>query len=381
MRTPAATRTTAILLVTLCLVMPAAHAATIQPGTIQLSGTTLHHGDTLFVTAEVNGGSGLSSLTYVFENNASQIVNVTDNLTHAWNDTYRVQRTFDGSEAFGLYVLQYVEVCDSSGCVIDSAGITTPGGSVASFKLVPPPPPGQPDLAATNLSAWGNATAGSSVTLFGAYANQGNASASGFYVSLYLDNATVARDFAGFLAPGDSGAIWASWTATAGLHTIVLVVDDGDAINESSESNNRLSRTIFVGPAPADLSVDLRSVTHEPLRTEAGDLPHPLPRHTIRLVVTNDGDETARAIVQLYATAQTRLVPIGTTSGIATLNATVPAHGSVALEYVWEPLTTLGDVTIHAQAYGLDHPDPNGSNNHDTIRDFVIVGGLGGVTL
>ena len=105
-----------------------------------------------------------------------------------------------------------------------------------------------PDLAVTNLEATG--TKGSqTATVTAMIANHGAASASGSVVRFLVDGSTIGETTLGELAAGGSSTTSVSWSlrnVSNGSHTLRAVVDPGDAIAESDETNNAGTRTVEV---------------------------------------------------------------------------------------------------------------------------------------
>lgn len=82
--------------------------------------------------------------------------------------------------------------------------------------------------------------------------NQGVGNAYNFSVEVYLDDWLYTGETIS-LAAGQSETLWcdAPWKATQGTHTITWVADSTNAVAESNESNNRMTRTFTVGlPTP-----------------------------------------------------------------------------------------------------------------------------------
>ncbi len=82
--------------------------------------------------------------------------------------------------------------------------------------------------------------------------NKGNASASHIEVDLYVDSRNSPIDTATIesLESGQSGEVSLYWTATGGKHTIFIIVDCRDKIDESNEENNEKDISISVGFYP-----------------------------------------------------------------------------------------------------------------------------------
>jgi beta propeller repeat protein len=125
----------------------------------------------------------------------------------------------------------------------------------------PPPPAGSPDLVVTDI-AWTPASpgAGDAVTFSATVKNQGGvATPSGvvhgllFRIDGGASPGVWSDSHTASIAPGASvtltatgGSAGATWTATAGSHTVQAVVDDVNRIAESNEGNNAITGTVVV---------------------------------------------------------------------------------------------------------------------------------------
>ena len=123
------------------------------------------------------------------------------------------------------------------------------------------PGSGQPDLIVTDVG-WSpaNPATGNAVTFNATIKNQGTAATPAGVihgVSFWVDGTQVSWDGSSTasLAPGATRVLTASagptgsatWTATAGSHTVDAWVDDVNRMVESNENNNHLSEPITVG--------------------------------------------------------------------------------------------------------------------------------------
>jgi hypothetical protein len=206
-----------------------------------------------------------------------------------------------------------------------------------------------------------------------------NGSAGPSHAFFLVDGAKYAIVSLAPIPPGGHVPLNFTWVAEAGSHALAVVADGYDEVAETNESNNIASRGVFV-PPPADLGIRIVSVTHEPLRTDAGNAPNPLARHRVLVDVDNHADRAVFACLSLNVTAATRHVVLVTSEGVAGPCASF-APGTTRAEIVWDPLVALGDVTLTARVKGIGVFDPDPSNDASSADDFVIVGGLGGVVL
>jgi len=123
-----------------------------------------------------------------------------------------------------------------------------------------------PDLTVTNISLDNYVpSAGNRVWINATVNNTGDSNAVGAWVSWYLDEVSVD----GFmhteqldLAFGTGQVVSYDWTAIGGAHTLYVVIDPADEIEEgANEGNNQLTRAVQVTSELADLIVDSVFVT------------------------------------------------------------------------------------------------------------------------
>lgn len=135
-----------------------------------------------------------------------------------------------------------------------------------SKEVIPPSvlTPGRPDLVVTNVSVTpANSVAGEEVSFSAVIKNVGlTASPAGqlHAVAFYVDGRKFAWSTALWagLEPGasanvaaDGGVNGTRWTAEAGPHTVMAVVDDNDVLPETDEFNNKTEISIVCSSAPA----------------------------------------------------------------------------------------------------------------------------------
>jgi len=111
-----------------------------------------------------------------------------------------------------------------------------------------PPSAALPDMTVANLEA--TSTKGTqSATVTATIANGGTASASGAVVRFFADGTPIGERTLGELAAGGSTTVSVSWSlrgVSNGSHELRAVVDPGNAIAESDETNNAGTRTVEV---------------------------------------------------------------------------------------------------------------------------------------
>jgi subtilase family serine protease len=125
-----------------------------------------------------------------------------------------------------------------------------------------------PDLVIAGIS-WSpqNPVIGDEVTFTVSVKNQGTAEASSSRVAYYIDDAYLASDLVGSLAPGDLASVTFTWTALAGTHLIRAVADSEGEVAESDETNNE--QTVTLSTLAPDLVI--ASITWSPENPSKGD--------------------------------------------------------------------------------------------------------------
>lgn len=85
------------------------------------------------------------------------------------------------------------------------------------------------------------------VTIYVDIVNQGTSSASGVPVQIYLDEQPFSNQLVS-LNPGQGTEIALEWTAVAGSHTLRVLIDPYDVLNELNKANDQATYTLNVGP-------------------------------------------------------------------------------------------------------------------------------------
>ena len=153
------------------------------------------------------------------------------------------------------------------------AGGTSPAASATVTVTA-----GTPDIIVSSITASpANPTAGQAVTFSAVVRNQGTAatpagtilgilfSVDGTSVSWSDTNTASLAAGASVTLTANGGPSGATWSATAGTHTILANADDVNRITESNESNNTLSTSLTVTASPpptATLSANPTSVAY-----------------------------------------------------------------------------------------------------------------------
>ncbi|MFC1660566.1 CARDB domain-containing protein [Gemmatimonadota bacterium] len=196
--------------------------------------------------------------------------------------SYEVQRSL-GTLSEGSYTV--TATADGGGAVEESN--ETNNQSTESFVVADAP---RPDLVVSSLTHSPSAvTTNDAVTLKAVVKNDGNAAAAASVLRLELAGASTTTHTVPALGPGQTYEVQRPLgTLSAGGHTATATADDGDAVEESNETNNQRTHTFTVGALP-DLVVS--SLTHSPANPTADD------GVTLAAVVRNNGNVVAGASV------------------------------------------------------------------------------------
>ncbi|MES2970856.1 MAG: fibronectin type III domain-containing protein [Patescibacteria group bacterium] len=238
----------------------------LQPGCIYINETTDPHGwgDNVLCASPDVGLTFTSAwpTDKTVEYNCTNITEPADPYT--WNDNVLCSNTY-----IGLH-WSYAGNPDNedTDCVLvfESSDPHSWGDNYLCWLVPigitdPPPPTSQPDLIVVPDSiTWTPASpqSGNLVTVSATVKNVGTASTpEGLVIAFSVDGTSAGwNGNAGWpLAPGESRTLASvdgpggvsTWTATAGSHAVLAVVDPSNAIpNESNESNNSLSKTLTI---------------------------------------------------------------------------------------------------------------------------------------
>ena len=203
--------------------------------------------------ADANGSVQLKYYvdgSYIGSDNLSWGLDAGDSNTESISYT----ASSSGSHSIRVYV-------DSSFIVSESN--ESNNNRTESFTWSSPP---KPDLIVQNISiSPSSPTAGQSATITATLKNQGNAKANGsIRLKYYVDGSYIGDDYLSFgLGVGSSNNESISYTyagSSGGNHTVKVIVDTGNIVSESNESNNDRSETYYWNPVPKP-DLDVLSIT------------------------------------------------------------------------------------------------------------------------
>lgn len=237
------------------------------------------------------------------------------------------------------------------------------------------------DLTPTALSVDGSPMAGQSSNLRATVRNEGAAPAGNFTVAFRINGTTVATRNVSSLNANASVDLVANVTIPgAGVLVLSVVADAFGQVNESNETNNMRNLTFFAQPPPRPATsvyiVQLRPVT---LRTEWGDVRHPLGRHDAWLQICNWGSRTAtNGSTYLTVRGGTPSAPgVGATPLPTRSIASIPPGWCVSDRFTFDTPGVVGDFTLNAQIVVPD--DSTAYDNFANATSFRVVADQGGV--
>jgi len=149
-----------------------------------------------------------------------------------------------------------------------------------------------PDLIVTGIT-WSptSPSVGANVTFTVTLKNQGSGKADNSWVDCYIDDSCQSSLFVSQLATGATTTKTFNWTATAGPHTIMAVIDANSEVIESDETNNTF--TAAMGSLAPDLLIT--GITWSP------STPLLAHRMTFTVTIKNQGkSEAGRSVIYFY---------------------------------------------------------------------------------
>ena len=208
---------------------------------------------------------GSSSNNKIYLNN---FINNGDNVhfyssTNIWNSTEKIKYTYKGSE-FENYLGNYWS--DYTGSDTDGDGIgDIPYGIDGDKDNYPLMERFEnfreslaPDLTVTNIT-WSpsDILPGDTVTFTVTVKNIGKGNTTrNFYLRFEIDGSFVGRkEVLDGLTANESLSVSWNWTASPGNHSVKAIADEYNSVNESNETNNVLTKTLPIIPAPPEVTI------------------------------------------------------------------------------------------------------------------------------
>ena len=239
-------------------------------------------------------------------------------------------------------------------------------------------PPPKPDLIVQDISiSPSSPVAGESVTITATLKNQGNAGASGsILLYYYLDGSKIGEDSLSWgLDAGESDNEDISYTVgSSGNHTVKVVIDPQDAIDESNESNNDRSETYYWNPPPKpDLIVTDIKMNGQTV------LPDVQPGQSVRLDFygKNVGDATSKTSIGMKwwwgesMNAKTHEIDTGL---LGIINGLAPGEEEEETDFSWTIPNEPGkELWITAEIdYDNKQNDEKNENNNLRSESFRV---------
>ncbi len=228
--------------------------------------------------------------------------------------------------------------------------------------------PGQADLIAGEPSLDPTDPApGDNVTFTATVSNGGNASAGNFTVQFLLDGEQLGENITiEGLAANESIEITSeAWNASEGDHNVTVVVDAGDAVNESDESNNEATTSFTVEasseePPEEGTQADLIA---EALSVDPSD-PEPGENVTFRANVSNVGNASAGNFTVQFLLDGEQLGENITIEGLA-------ANESIEItSEAWN--ASEGDHNVTVVPDAGDDVDESDESNNEATTSFTV---------
>lgn len=251
--------------------------------------------------------------------------------------------------------------------------------------VVTAPPPPAPDLLIERVNTSSPTVQGEKLHVSVTFRNNGTANVTPPFVLEYrIDGGLAARQgFPPMMPASFSFTTTIDLNATGvGAHVLEVMIDADGNVTESNEDNN-VAAVGFETIKRPEVGIDIVEIHRVPLRTEFGDLRHPLARHEATIVVCNVGEVASKNGTLSLAVSggngnQTTSGFSG--GGSAALPAeAVPAlaaGGCATIEVRFDTPGVVGDFRLHASLF-VPHDGP--ARNSDSISSYNLVADEGGI--
>lgn len=212
--------------------------------------------------------------------------------------------------------------------------------------------------------------------------NDGGEAPSPFQVTFAIDGALVST--ASYPAGMPAGYMLEVWAYPPRLdnrtHLLEVVADPEGTLTETNEYNNGYALELGVASS-RNASIDIVSLQRVPLRTEAGDLRHPLATYEAVLTLCNwaDGHDHVTVLLSLEGGGDGTRVNLGGTRGFDLYSAQLGPGECDTRRVRFDTATAVGDFTLVAVADLPGEATPE--DNVDTARAYNLVGGEVGFVL
>jgi hypothetical protein len=198
--------------------------------------------------------------------------------------------------------------------------------------------------------------------------NLGNKTAKGVEVQFLRGNVEIGElEIIPKIEPGETKTSYTSWNALQGLHTIKVILDPDDKIEELNESNNQIMEQIQVMPAGyyrSDLNISDADLSIVPTDLKEGDQAvitinvHNDGRvnaSEVKVLLMLDGDEVANGTIEEIVVNETASMSFNWTA----------EEGEHEIQVILDPQNSTSE---------LDETNNNASINVDVAEVGVIPG-------
>jgi len=155
----------------------------------------------------------------------------------------------DANESYRYWVAAYVDTGDKIYFGYSLVEIRTSGTHTANIVVreLTELAPKMPDLTVESIDVAGTPVVNETVTVKAKIANVGDADAGAFNVSLYADDTLVDTKTVESLTAGNNTTVEFNWTPDkAKTYELKVVVDTDNAVKESNENNNEMTKSVTV---------------------------------------------------------------------------------------------------------------------------------------
>ncbi len=228
--------------------------------------------------------------------------------------------------------------------------------TIATLKVhYPASTDSRADLVAEGLNHPGELVVNQTYPVTVNLANYGNSAAGNFLVKLYDNDQEVASQSVTGLDKGASLILTFNWKPiTTGSHTLKVVVDVNNQVEESNETNNQLSKVSIVNICQPDL-----------LATGLSLPTNPVLNQTYHLNATLKNQGLANA-----STFQVRLYDGSTLVDTQTVNS-LASGKTTTLQFNWKPITT-GSHILRLVVDSNGQVEESDETNNELSRHLVL---------
>jgi Uncharacterized conserved protein len=215
------------------------------------------------------------------------------------------------------------------------------------------------DLFASDLDTPSNPVVNQNYNLTLTIKNGGLTGANNFVVKLFDNENEVASQTVNSLNKGSTRKLTFAWTPTStGLHNLKVVIDALGQVSESVETNNQLTKALYVEPERPDLIPEGLTIPTDPKVYQ---------NYQLTATISNNGLANAGGF-------QVKLYDGSTLMGTQTI-ASLVKGGATSILFNWKP-TTTGSHTLKLVVDTLNQVNESSETNNQLNR-YVIMNDAG----